>query len=72
MEKPLMLVGCGLHANESIFRAVFTHTDGPTTGPKTLRGPIGQRLSEEIHLKPLVSSSAAEYDTDLAFLYNIF
>ena len=35
-----------LHFNEIIFKSLFHHYDGPTSGPKTTSGPIGKQISD--------------------------
>lgn len=43
--KPLQWAVCLLHFNELPFRHLFQYLDGKSTGPKSLRGPIGEKLS---------------------------
>lgn len=44
LRKPVQWAICLLHFNELPFRHLFEHLDGKTTGPSTLRGPIGEKL----------------------------
>ena len=45
---------CGLHLNELLWWHILEKVDGPTSGPHTLSGKVGQQLSGDIWLKPVV------------------
>lgn len=42
--KPLQWAICLLHFNELPFRHLFQYLDGKSTGPNSLKGPIGEKL----------------------------
>ena len=56
LEKNLQWLICLLHTNELPLRHLFTAMDGGhgTTGPKTFKGPLGQRLCGDVHQLPVV------------------
>lgn len=44
--KPLQWAVCLLHFNELPFRHLFQYLDGKSTGPNSLKGPIGEKLNK--------------------------
>ena len=52
--KKLHTIGCSLHHNELPLRSVFKSIDGSTKAPDKFSGPIGKKLSEDIHLLPQI------------------
>lgn len=55
--RPVHWFICLLHSNELNLRELFTKLDGVSAGPRSFSGPIGKKLSEDLHNKPLVSFS---------------
>ena len=52
----LLWLICMLHGNELPFRHYFCYCDGGhgTSGPDSFKGPIGQSLKGEVHLKDVI------------------
>ena len=53
--KPLHWFICMLHGCELPFRALVRKLDGGTSGPLSLKGPIGSSLGEELTEEPVVN-----------------
>lgn len=53
--KPLQWFICMLHGCELPFRALVRELDGGTTGPFSLKGPIGSTLDEDLTDLDIVS-----------------
>ena len=53
--EPVQHVICGLHLNELLFWHILQETDGVTSGPDKLTGPIGSTLNEEVWKEPVVN-----------------
>ena len=56
LEKNIQWLICLLHMNELPLRHLFTAMDGGhgTTGPKTFKGPLEQKLCGDVHQLPVV------------------
>ena len=50
----LQWVICGLHLNELLWWHILSDTDGVTSGPERLKGPIGSTLHEDLWQLPVV------------------
>lgn len=80
INKPVQWLVCQLHANELPLRHLFTHLDGPTTGPRGFSGPIGKAL-QACETLPIVAFEKIESNfpyitcddlsTDQAYLLDI-
>ena len=53
--KPVKHVICGLHLNKLLFWHILQETDGVTSGPDMLTGPVVSTLNEENWKEPVVN-----------------
>ena len=53
--RPLHWFICMLHGCEFPFRALVRKLDGGTSGPLSLKGPIGSTLTDELTEEPVVN-----------------
>ena len=57
LDRKIHKLGCLLHWNELPFREIFKQLDGKSNSATVWVGPIGRKLSEELHLEPVVKFS---------------
>ena len=57
---PLQRVICFHHHAERPFASLFEHYDGPTTGPRSFKGPIGQSITKDVWVQEVRDFEAFE------------
>ena len=57
LDRKIHKIGCLLHWNELPLREIFKQIDGKNASGTIWTGPIGKRMSEDLHLEPAVKFS---------------
>ena len=65
IEKPLQWLICLLHANELPFRHVFESIDGKTTGPKSFKDLIGNKISHNLTQAKIVGFTPMQCEIEV-------
>ena len=68
---PLQRLICFIHHAELPFGKVFVHYDGPTTGPSSFSGPIGQVITSDVWKLPVVEFSPFNNPALLGVIENL-
>jgi len=63
LKRPVQSLICTLHLNELPFCEVFKTVDGPTSGPRGFKGPVGAALNFEPCDLPIVGFKAVPGET---------